>query len=192
MERDLLESEGDLASAPAAPQGAYAEEHKRRRELIANLRTVPVLGRVIMRLDVPDAIQGTPWDLELEDGDALRVPRISSTVEIMGAVYSASSQVYNRRMGIGDYINAAGGYLRTAHKRMLYLLKSDGTIVRLTRKTGMFASGWTAPRGMSAVVEPGDTVVAPVKYSNRQSFEAFKDAVDIIYKVAVAVGVIIN
>jgi hypothetical protein len=161
--------------------------------LIENLRSVDVLGRVVVKLDVPDALSGTPWDVELEDGDALRVPEIPSTVEVMGAIYSASSQVYNPRMGIDDYVNAAGGYLRSAHKRMLYLLKSDGTVVRLTRGANMLSKKkWTPAKGFSAAVEPGDTIVAPVKYSNRQSFEAFKDAVDIIYKVAVAVGVIIK
>ena len=32
----------------------------------------------------------------------------------------------------------------------------------------------------------------PVKYMDRQGIESFKDAVDIIYKIAVAAGVIIN
>ncbi len=195
MERDLLDSEGELArdSTPSASQGVYAEENKRRRELIAKLRTVDVLGRVVVRVDVPDAIKGTPWDVELEDGDALRIPGIPSTVEVMGAVYTASSHVYNSRMSLNDYVNAAGGYLRSAHKRMLYLLKGDGTVVRLTRNTSMLSSKkWTPPKGFSATVEPGDTIVAPVKYSNRQSFEAFKDAVDIIYKVALSVGVLIK
>jgi protein involved in polysaccharide export with SLBB domain len=192
MERDMLEAERELAATPAS-QGAYAEESKRRRQLIENLRSVDVLGRVIVKLDVPEALSGTPWDVELEDGDALRVPQIPSTIEVMGAVYAASSHVYNSRMGIDDYVNAAGGYLRSAHKRMLYLLKSDGTVVRLTRGSNMLSKKkWAAAKGFSAVVEPGDTIVAPVKYSNRQSFEAFKDAVDIIYKVAVAVGVIIK
>ena len=57
----------------------------------------------------------------------------------------------------------------------------------------MFASReWRAPQGFSATVEPGDTIVVPVKYLNSQSFEALKDSIDIIYKLAVAVGVIIK
>ena len=192
MERDMLESERELAATQASP-GAYAEESKRRRQLIESLRSIDVLGRVVVKLDVPEALSGTPWDVELENGDALRVPEIPSTVEVMGAVYAASSHVYNPRMGIDDYVNTAGGYLRSAHKRMLYLLKADGTIVRLTRGSSLLSKRkWTPSKGFSAVVEPGDTIVAPVKYSNRQSFESFRDAVDIIYKVAVAVGVILK
>jgi protein involved in polysaccharide export with SLBB domain len=189
MERDLLQAENDQGQSAA--EGGF--ELKNRRELIARLRDIDVLGRVVIKLDVPEAIAGTPWDLELEDGDSLTVPQNPSTVEVMGAVYSASSQVYNPKMGINDYVSAAGGYLRVAHKRMLYLLKADGTVVRLTRNTGMLSNKkWTPPKGFSATVEPGDTIVAPVKYSSRESLEAFRDAIDVIYKVAVAVGVIIN
>ncbi|MDR1378676.1 MAG: SLBB domain-containing protein [Synergistaceae bacterium] len=191
MERDLLEVSGQQTTNSAS--AARAEEYQRRRELIESLRNVPALGRVVIKLDVSEAIKGTPWDLELEDGDQLQIPQVPSTVEIMGAVYAASSQVYNSRMGINDYINAAGGYLRTAHKRMLYLMKADGTIVRLTRGAGVLSSKkWMPPKGLSAMVEPGDTIVAPVKYSDRQSFESLRDTIDIIYKVAVAVGVIIR
>jgi hypothetical protein len=96
-------------------------------------------------------------------------------------------------MGINDYINASGGYLRSAHKRMIYLLKNDGSIVRLTRNTGLLSDKkWTPPKGFSSVIEPGDTIVAPVKYTVRDSFEAFKEVIDVMYKVAIAAGVLIN
>ena len=76
---------------------------------------------------------------------------------------------------------------------MLYLLKADGTVIRLTRSTAMLSGKqWTAPRGFSSVVEPGDTIVVPVKYTDRQSFDSLRDTVDIIYKLAVGVGVLIK
>ena len=76
---------------------------------------------------------------------------------------------------------------------MLDLLKSDGTVIRLTRSTSAFSNKkWTPPKGYSAVIEPGDTLIAPLKYSSRQSAESLQQAIDIIYKVAVAVGVIIK
>ncbi|MDR1136789.1 MAG: SLBB domain-containing protein, partial [Synergistaceae bacterium] len=191
MERDLLDAETQYSPEDTSP--ALREDDKRRRELIARLRDVDMLGRVIIKLDVPETIEGTLWDIELEDGDSLDIPEIQSTIQVMGAVYAASSHLYNPRMGINDYVNAAGGYLRSAHKRMIYLLKSDGTVVRLTRDTSMLSSKkWTPPKGFTATIEPGDTILAPIKYDNRESLEAFRDAIDIIYKVAVSVGVIIN
>ena len=96
-------------------------------------------------------------------------------------------------MGINGYISAAGGAIRSAHKRMVYVIKSDGTTLRLTRSTAMLSSKqWTAPRGFSAAIEPGDTIVVPVKYTDRYAIDSFKDAVDVIYRVGVSTGVIIN
>ena len=195
MERDMLASQQNIAGgdATAATATANNAELMRRRELIDRLRNIDIMGRVIVKLDVPKNIKDTVWDFELEDGDALKVPEVPLTVNVMGAVYASSSQLYNPSMGINGYVNAAGGAVKSAHKRMVYLLKSDGSVVRLTRNTGMFSSKeWKAPQGFSAAVEPGDTIVVPVKYLNSQSFDALRDTIDIIYKVAVAAGVFIK
>ena len=196
MERELLESMQNTASAGTSSSNAstaFNQEYQRRRQLIDNLRHLDIMGRVITRVDTPASLKGTQYDYELQNGDVLRVPETPLTVNVMGAVYTSSSQVYSPSMTINAYVNAAGGPLKSAHKRMIYLLKSDGTTIRLTRSTAMLSSKqWTAPRGFSAKVEPGDTIVVPVKYMDRQSMDSFRDAVDTIYKVAVAAGVIIN
>ncbi len=191
MERELLESMQNTGSSSATT--ASSQEYQNRRQLINNLRHLDIMGRVITRVDTPANIRGTQYDYALQNGDYLRIPEVPLTVNVMGAVYSSSSQLYNPNMSINAYINAAGGAIKSAHKRMVYLLKSDGTTIRLTRSTAMLSSKqWTAPRGFTANVEPGDTIVVPVKYSDRQSLENFKDAIDVIYKVGVSAGVIIN
>ena len=192
MERDLLQSVQNSATG-STNATAMTAEFQHRRELINRLRNVDIIGRVITRVDTPRNIINTAWDYELQDGDSLNIPNVPLTVNVMGAVYSASSQVFRPDMGINAYVNAAGGAVKTAHKRMIYLLKSDGSTIKLTRNTSLFSSKqWTAPQGFSAKVEPGDTIVVPLKYIDRTSIESVKDTIDIIYKVAVATGVIIN
>ncbi|MBQ9419498.1 MAG: SLBB domain-containing protein, partial [Synergistaceae bacterium] len=186
MEIDLLEATQNSTEVTGA-------ELNRRRQLIRKLRTIDIMGRVVTKIDTPKNIRDTEWDYELEDGDVLRIPTKPLTVNIMGAVYAASSQTYRSNMSINSYVNAAGGATKTAHKRMLYLIKSDGTILKLTRTTAMMTSKqWKAPPGYSAKVEPGDTIVVPVKYTDRQSFENLRDTIDLIYKTAVSVGVFIK
>ncbi len=197
MERELLESMQNTASGGAASSGnastALNQEYQNRKRLIDNLRQLDIMGRIVTKIDTPKNIINTPWNYELQDGDFLRIPEVPLTVNVMGAVYTSSSQLYRPDMSINGYINAAGGQIKTAHKRMVYLLKADGTTIRLTRSTAMLSSkAWTPPRGFSAKVEPGDTIVVPVKYLDRQGIDAFKDAIDVIYRVAVSVGVIIN
>ncbi|MDR3354899.1 MAG: SLBB domain-containing protein, partial [Synergistaceae bacterium] len=97
LERDLTEAESSTPGDRSAQLAA--QESDRRRELIDRLRNVDIPGRVVVKLDVPDAMRGTVWDVELEDGDAINVPEAPSTVEVMGAVYSASSHIFNQRMG---------------------------------------------------------------------------------------------
>ena len=186
LERDLLQS------AQAINGTMQESELRRRRQLVDSLRDIEIMGRVITKIDTPQSIAGTQWDYELQNGDALSIPATPITVSIIGAVYSSSSHLYNQNMSINSYISAAGGALKEAHKRMLYLLKSDGTVIRLTRRTGMLSTPWKAPKGYSAKIEPGDTIVVPVKYSDRNAIENLKDTVDIIYKVAVAAGVILD
>ncbi|MBQ7220438.1 MAG: SLBB domain-containing protein, partial [Synergistaceae bacterium] len=194
MEQELLESIQNTASAAGTTSaGANDQEYQRRRQLINNLRYMDIMGRIVTKIDTPANIKGTQYDYELQDGDTLRIPETPLTVNVMGAVYTSSSQLFNPSLSINAYINAAGGALKSAHKRMVYLLKGDGSTIRLTRSTAMLSSKqWTAPRGFSAKVEPGDTIVVPVKYLNRESIESFKEAIDIIYKIAVTAGVIFN
>lgn len=191
MERELLESSQNTADTENT--ASLSQEYQRRRQLINNLRHMDIMGRIVTKIDTPANIRGTVWDYELQNGDYLGVPTTPLTVNVLGAVYSSTTQVYRPDMGINAYISAAGGALRSAHKRMVYVIKSDGTTLRLTRNTAMLSSKkWTAPRGYSATIEPGDTIVVPVKYIDRQPIESFKDAIDIVYKVGVSAGVIIN
>ena len=192
MERELLENMQNMGSS-TNNNTSVNQEYQRRKQLIDNLRHLDIMGRVVTKVDTPANIKGTQYDYALQNGDYLRIPETPLTVNVMGAVYSPSSQVFNTRMTINGYINAAGGAIKSAHKRMLYLLKSDGTTIKLTRSTSMLSSKqWTAPKGFTAKVEPGDTIVVPVKYMDRQAFDNFRDTIDVIYKVAVTAGVIIR
>lgn len=183
----------DLLQAMQNTEQGTAAEFQRRRELINRLRTIDIMGRIVTVIDTPKNIRGTEWDYELQNGDRLIVPEKPLTVNVLGAVYSSSSHTYRSRMSINSYINASGGAIKTAHKRMLYLVKCDGTVIKLTRNTAMLTSKqWKAPPGFTANIEPGDTIVVPVKYVDRQSIESLRDTIDVMYKVAITAGVILR
>ena len=200
MERDLLQAMQNTASSRASSSSTSAggadlfeAEFNRRRELIDSLRNIDIMGRIVTKIDTPQNLLGTVWDYELQPGDTLTVPDVPVVVNVLGAVYTSSTHVYNPERSINSYVNSSGGPLRNAHKRLLYLLKADGTTIRLTRSTAALTSkAWKAPSGFSAKIEPGDTIVVPVKYIDRTSIESVKDVVDIVYKVAVGVGVILD
>ena len=187
MELDLLQAVQDSTSA-----GTNAL-YQRHRQLINKLRTLDIMGRVVTKIDTPKNIIGTEWDYELQNGDRLYIPEFPLTVNVMGAVYTAQTLTYRSNMSINSCINASGGAIKAAHKRMLYLIKSDGTVLKLTRSTAALTSKeWKAPPGFSANIEPGDTIVVPLKNLDRHTIESLRDTIDIIYKVAISAGVVIR
>ena len=167
--------------------------YQRNRQLLNNLRKIDLIGRIVTKIDTPKNIIGTEWDYELQNGDRLYIPERPLTVNVMGAVYSAAAHTYRSNMSINSYINASGGAIKSAHKRMLYVIKNDGTVLKLTRSTAALTSkAWTAPPGYSAKIEPGDTIVVPVKNMDRMAIENLRDTIDVVYKVAVSAGVIVD
>jgi hypothetical protein len=65
-------------------------------------------GRGHLKLDEQEKIKGTPWDLELEEGDRLFIPANPRTVQVMGAVMNPTAFVFRPGLGVGDYIIARG------------------------------------------------------------------------------------
>jgi protein involved in polysaccharide export with SLBB domain len=190
LERDLLSVTTTTNDADALAR--QKAEVAQKKELLERLRSVRMPGRIVMRLDYPAALRGSPYDLELEEGDSLKVSQNPSTVQVLGAVYVPTAQVFVKGMPVRAYLDRSGGYLRSAHKRMIYLQRADGSMERLVKDVGITGGGrWIPPAGMSAAVEVGDAIVVPVKITNRESIEAFKEGLDIIYKVAVSAGVVI-
>ena len=63
---------------------------------VARLRRIVPLGRIVLQLR-PDSrgVDAVP-DLPLEDGDRFVVPRVPSTINVEGQVYSANAFVFER------------------------------------------------------------------------------------------------
>jgi polysaccharide export outer membrane protein len=100
-----------------------------RQEAIKLLASKTVLGRVVIRLDQPDALEGTSDDLVLEDGDKLVVPQPPSSVAILGSVRNPTAVVARVGQTVGDYVAMAGGYLPNADRKAVYVVRADGSSV---------------------------------------------------------------
>jgi len=84
----------------------------------------------------------------LEDGDCIEIPKILSSVKVKGEVYLPGIIVYDKKMKLRDYINAAGGLNENANNEKIYVIKYNGKVQ--TKK--MFKS---------IKIETGDTIVIP-------------------------------
>lgn len=100
-------------------------------------------------------------DIELQDGDTINVPQITTTVRVEGEVFAPSHIIYDASMkNYKDYIKAAGGYKSSAYKRKVFIIKANGKTI-------------DKPRGVT--IEPGDTIFVPEDIRKKKGYEKFID-----------------
>jgi protein involved in polysaccharide export with SLBB domain len=97
---------------------------------------------------------GSKYDLLLEEGDILKVPKKLQTVQLFGEVYFPKKVRFDKNIGFRDYIRGAGGFTGQALKRRSYIVYANGE-VKNTRKVFFFNS---YPR-----VKPGAEIYVPAK-----------------------------
>lgn len=195
LERELLGMGIAEIATALTPEEAQIKEYevKQKREFVGRLKTIKAKGRMALKIDQPDVLQKTPYDLELEEGDTLFIPTNPSSVQVIGAVYNQTAFIYDKDKGISNYIDIAGGYTENADKKKLYVLKVDGTAIR---PGGSFLGiSWSKDSNRwefgSRELEPGDTIVVPEKLEKVAWMRNIKDITQILYQIAVTAGVLI-
>lgn len=115
--------------------------------------------------DVEEALQDTSsrYNLMLEDGDSLHVPRFDPTVRVYGAVAFGTRVLYRPGAGLGYYVDRAGGYTEEADKGRVTVTYQDGE----RAVVGRFLL-WTR----HPTPGPGSSIFVPEKpLSERQGFD---------------------
>jgi len=107
-----------------------------------------------IQLDKVLAQPGSKYDLYLEEGDIIRVPKKLQTVQMFGEVYFPKKVRFDRNFSFRDYVRGAGGFTGQALKRRSYIVYANGE-VKSTRKLLFFNS---YPK-----VRPGAEVYVPIK-----------------------------
>jgi protein involved in polysaccharide export with SLBB domain len=165
---DLIKRTGGL-TAEAYPEGARLirilpiDAKERKKALQAIKMQVRDSANIIVELDSVSAIginlekilvqPKSKYDLILQKGDILRVPKELQTVRLSGSVLSPVLVRYDTK-SFRDYISSAGGFAPEAKKSKSYIVYANGTIDR-TRKVLFFNN---YPR-----VEPGAEIIVPKK-----------------------------
>lgn len=68
------------------------------------------------------------YDLIVEDGDVIRVPRQLQTVKVTGEVLNPNSIVFLPGKSFKQYVNGAGGFTSSALKRGAYIKYANGSV----------------------------------------------------------------
>ena len=141
------------------------------------------LGRLI--IDFDSILKGSK-QLILEDGDSLYIPGQKQTISILGEVYVPTSHVYNDSLDVNDYIKLSGGTTEFADQAAIYIIKSDGRIFSSDNTTS--SSGFF--RGSKSNLQPGDTVIVPVKLQPFNAIRATTEISQILYQMSIAAAAV--
>ncbi len=193
LEIELL-SAGTAQATTAASQDAarlLQLETKQKRRFIEKLRTIKAKGRIAIQSYTPEKLIGTPYDIEIEDGDSIQIPTNPNVVQTLGAVYNQTAFIYEKGRSVKYYINLAGGYTVNAADADIYLFKANGSAIRAGG--GFLGLSWNSEYSrweIGGMVESGDTIVVPEKLERIAWMRNVKDITQILYQIAVTAGVV--
>lgn len=94
------------------------------------------------------------FDLKLEEGDLIYVPRELQTVRVMGAVFFPTYVRYDQTYNLKDYLENAGGTSNMALRKKIFVLYPNGT----SRSTRSFLGFKCFPK-----ILPGTQILVPQK-----------------------------
>ena len=117
---------------------------------------VALKGTEIIGINLEEIIKkpGSKYDLILEEGDVISIPKQLQTVRVRGQVLYPTTSRYESGKSARYFINRAGGFGNRAKRRSTYVLYANGDIAR-THSFLFFKSYPT--------IEPGAEVIVPVK-----------------------------
>jgi polysaccharide biosynthesis/export protein len=199
MEAQMLATASAQTESEIDPKEAQRQATilNQQRQLIAKLRAITPFGRVVIRLDDPERLRGTPWDIELQEGDTLFVPQVQQTVNILGSVVNPTAIIYDPHLSVKDYIRRSGGASKTADTKQTYIIKASGAAVS-SQSLKWYGTGWTGSEetfhlgGLKSLrLDPGDSIVVPEDVERINWLREMKDIATIIGQIALTAGVVV-
>jgi protein involved in polysaccharide export with SLBB domain len=129
---------------------------------LQQLEATSPIGRVVVHVPANvkslESFAKSSADITLQDGDELIIPKKTNYVLIGGQVYNPTAVSYAAGKSAKWYLSQAGGTTQIADKSAAFVIRADGSVLS-ARNNSSFWSG----DPMSAVLNPGDSIVVPEK-----------------------------
>lgn len=100
------------------------------------------------------SMPGSKYDIILQEGDIISIPKQLQTVRMRGEVLYPTTARYDLNRGFKNYISRAGGFTERARKGRSYVLYANGDV----KRTGKFLFFNVYPQ-----LEPGAEIIVPEK-----------------------------
>ena len=167
------------AALLTARSGSSDEARLRKDEADLTLQWVERAKKIEPLGQVQIAQAADRNQLLLENGDVLRIPRKDGLVLISGEVLFPNAVAFDKKLGLADYINRAGGYTQTADSSRVVVARRDGSFEQTNPSSFM----------SSVSVSPGDQVLVLPKVDEKNR-QFWKDLTQVIYQIAVSAKVV--
>jgi len=141
---------------------------------LEKLSEIEPTGRIIIKIDKLENFENSLYDIELENGDIIYVPKKPVYVSIIGEVNNPKNVFYEESLSFNDYIQKVGGFTKDADRKGVFIVRVDGSSDKNLEK-----------------IEPGDTIVVPFEPKGER-MRFIKDIMQIFYQIAVGVGVLVK
>jgi polysaccharide export outer membrane protein len=200
LQQEVFRATSEETQAALSKEDVEAQkvQLEARQGLLKRLAAVKASGRVVVRLQPLAVFAGSDYDVILEEGDELTVPRDPGTVSVLGQVYNPTSLMFDRkRPELEYYLDRTGGPTMNAEEGQIYVVRADGSVISKDKSSwGLewddYQHRWTFARGFySTHLYPGDTILVPEKIIYPSPLKDLKDITQILFQIAVTTGVVL-
>ncbi|WP_456456262.1 SLBB domain-containing protein [Thermovibrio sp.] len=201
MKQELEKEEAGIMQSDLTPEEVKARQaaFEAKRRLLSEMEKAQVTGRIsgiVVPFDL-EKLKNSPYNIVLQDGDRIYIPKRPTSVLVFGEVYNPSALVYRKGMTVEDYILKAGGLTKDADKDNIFVIKADGSVVS-SENMGKKEFNWEDESNriiignsdsiLSYVLQPGDSIIVPTKIHVPIMWRPLiKDVMQIIYQGAITV-----
>jgi polysaccharide export outer membrane protein len=196
MEQEISAETGIEATGSMSREDveAYRLSLEAKKGLLQKLRQAKVTGRMVIQLAQLEVFKDSKFDLRLENGDRLEIPKEPESVNVLGEVYNPTAFLYERGKKANFYLSRAGGPTANAEKGEMYIIRADGSVLSKSQGGSSYSwdpetNRWTSGSFSSAEIYPGDSVLVPRKLVKIHWIKETKDITQIMFQLAVTLGV---
>ncbi|MES2795473.1 MAG: SLBB domain-containing protein [Bacteroidota bacterium] len=161
-----LVRENILSALELETKKKQLEALKTTNNTAVEVEEVATVTRERIGIDLAKAIAnpGSNYDVILQDGDVLTIPKKPQTVKLSGEVLYPNTTQFDDSFTFREYISRAGGYTSQSLKGKSYILYANGSVDR-TKKVFLF--------NIYPKVRPGSEIIVPVKTKKTTLGEVF-------------------
>ena len=150
---------------------------------IRQLERAEANGRMVINLEGVMKCR-EKYNLPLEHGDALTVPRTPDYVQVAGQVYVPTSHLYSEDRKIADYVELSGGHTVLGRLKDTFVIQANGEVLN-------YKGSRTSSRILSKRVMPGAKVYVPLDVDRMNGTEKAQTWVTSLLQSAILAGIVL-